>query len=247
MTRVYRAASAVIANSANTQSLIVGLGLPAERVPVVHPGVDPTRFRPGVDGRSIRQALLRGGDTVLLSVGRLQLRKGHDLVIEAVAALRDRLPGLRYAIAGDGEERGRLETLASARGVADAVTFMGPVPADDLPACYAACDIFVMPNRQEGADIEGFGIVFLEAAAAERPAIGGRSGGAPEAIEAGLTGLLVGGTDPQELAAVIERLAGDPGLRAALGRAGRERVVNGFTWDHAAARVAAIHAAAGGE
>ena len=243
MTRVYGAAEAVIANSVSTQSLLLCLGLPKERVPVVYPGVDPDRFHPGVDGRDLREALLRGGDTLLLSVGRLQRRKGHDLVIDAMAALRDVTRGLRYVIVGEGEERGRLERMVSERRLTDLVTFAGAVAEETLPAYFAASDVFVMPNRREGADIEGFGIVFLEAAASGKPTIAGNSGGAPEAIEHERTGLLVGGTDARELADVIARLVRDPANREKLGRAGRARVLHAFTWDHSAARVAAIHAA----
>lgn len=241
MTRVFRSAEAVIANSRNTRDSVLALGLPDTRVHVVYPGVNPDRFHPDVDGRGFRDALLGDGDTLLLSVGRLQRRKGHDRVIEAVAALKDMLPGLRYAIVGDGEERPRLECLAAQAGVRDRVVFTGAVPEDTLPAYFAASDVFVLPNRRDGADIEGFGIVFLEAAACGKPVIGGNSGGVPEAIDHGRTGLLVDGTDVQELARAIDRLARDPAERQALGSAGRERVLRGFTWDHAAAQVVRIH------
>ena len=106
--------------------------------------------------------------------------------------------------------------------------------------------VFVMPNRQEGADIEGFGMTFLEAAASEKPAIGGTTGGAPEAVDHGRTGVLVSGTDAAELADAIVRLVRDPGEGAKLGRAGRARVLERFTWDHATAAVTAIHRDAAG-
>jgi phosphatidylinositol alpha-1,6-mannosyltransferase len=244
MTRVYRSAAAVIANSHSTRKLLLGLGLPDAHVHVAHPGVDPTRFHPDVDGRDIRAALLRGGDTLMLSVGRLQRRKGHDLAIAAMAALKDSHPGLRYAITGDGDERARLERLIVEHRLADRVIMTGVIPDHLLPNYYAACDVFLMPNRQDGEDIEGFGIVFLEAASSERSAIGGRSGGVPEAIDDGRTGLLVGGTDASELAAVMGDLATSPAKRQALGRAGRARVLRSFTWDLTAAKVAAINDAA---
>lgn len=194
-----------------------------------------------MDGRSLRASLLRGGDTLLLSVGRLQRRKGHDLAIDAMARLKPLLPGLRYVIVGNGEERTRLEGLVARHDLGDRVAFAGAVPEAMLPQYFAASDVFVMPNRQDGADIEGFGIVFLEAAASGRPSIGGNSGGVPEAVDHERTGLLVGGTDPVELAGAIERLARNPDERCAMGRAGRARVLERFTWDHAAALVAGIH------
>jgi phosphatidylinositol alpha-1,6-mannosyltransferase len=158
--------------------------------------------------------------------------------VRAVARLAADLPGLRYAIVGTGEEEPRLRALAAEAGVADRVAFAGKVPEEELPAWYAASDVFVLPNRREGEDIEGFGIVFLEAQATERPVVAGASGGAPEAIADGSTGFLVGGTDAEELAGVLRRLADSPELRARLGRAGRERVRSGFTWERAAKVVA---------
>jgi len=243
MTRVVRGAAAVIANSLSTRGLLLPLGIPEERIHVVYPGVDPDRFHPGVDGSVLRRSLLRGGNALLLSVGRLQRRKGHDLVIDAMARLKSLLPGLRYVIVGDGEEKASLERLVLSHGLADRVTFVGAVSDNALPAYFAACDVFAMPNRREGADIEGFGIVFLEAAASGKPAIGGNSGGAPEAIDPEKTGLLVSGHDAGELADAVARLSRNAGERAAFGSAARTRVLARFTWEHAAAKVAAIHAA----
>jgi phosphatidylinositol alpha-1,6-mannosyltransferase len=189
----------------------------------------------------VRRRIARSGDLLLLSIGRLQRRKGHDLVIQALAACRQALPQLRYVIIGDGDERPRLEQMVRELGLGGTVTFEGEVPADSLPAYYAACDIFVMPNRVDGVDVEGFGIVFLEAAATGRPTIGGRSGGVPEAIDENRTGLLVSGTDAPELVAALTHLAGSAELRTSMGAAGRARVVERFNWERAAADVTALH------
>jgi phosphatidyl-myo-inositol dimannoside synthase len=239
MRRVHRRAAALLANSRNTASLLTALGNPPERVHVVHPGVDPTRFRPDAASQDLRQRLGRGADLVLLSVGRLQARKGHDLVIRALPAFGTR-PILRYVIAGEGPEKDRLTALATSLGLGDRVEFLGKVPPAELPGLYAASDIFVHPNRVEGADFEGFGIVFLEAAAAGLPAIGGRSGGVPEAVEDGVTGLLVGGRDVEELQRAILSLAQSKPLRERVGAAARDRVLREFTWDRAARRVLEI-------
>ena len=243
MRLVHRGAAAVIANSRNSARLLVSMGVSAERVHVVYPGVDATRFHPGAADRRSRQAMAPHGELVMLSVGRLQSRKGHDLAIAALDSIRQEIPGLRYVIAGDGEERQRLERIVSERGLRDAVTFAGNVPDEALPALYAASDFFVHPNRVEGEDFEGFGIVFLEAAASGRAVIGGATGGVPEAVEEGVTGLLVGGTDPQELAGAIRRLALSAELRQRMGQAGRRRVLTDFTWERAAAKVSALQAA----
>jgi phosphatidylinositol alpha-1,6-mannosyltransferase len=179
---------------------------------------------------------------VLLSVGRLQTRKGHDLMIQAVRQLtRLHHRSLRYVIVGDGQERSRLEALVDECGVRDHVTFSGEVPSELLPHYFAACDIFVLPNRVEQGDVEGFGIVFLEAAAAGKPTVGGRSGGVPEAVADGVTGLLVGGTDVEELAVTIERLIDSELMRRNLGDAGRMRAVREFSWECAVERVSAVH------
>ncbi len=239
--RVCRNASTMIANSKFTAGLIGSLGVPAHRVRTVYPGVDVDRFRPDIDATAARLQLASSDGPVLLSVGRLQRRKGHDLVIEAIALLHGEFPGLQYLIAGDGQERARLEDLARARAVQQHVRFLGGVSDDQLPSLYAACDIFLMPTRQDASDVEGFGIVFLEAAATGKPSIGGRNGGVPEAVADGETGLLVEGTNSGELANAIRTLARSPTLRAAMGAAGRRRVVQSFTWERAAQEVEALH------
>jgi phosphatidylinositol alpha-1,6-mannosyltransferase len=239
-TQVCRRASSVLCNSRFSAAIVGTLGVAAPRIRVVHPGVDADRFRPDVDG-SVERAALGTAGPVLLSVGRLQRRKGHDTTIQAVAQVIQDFPGLRYVIAGDGAERPRLQKLAEELGVGSSVVFLGEVEDERLPALYAACDVFLMPTRREGPDVEGFGIVYLEAAASGRASIGGRNGGVPEAIEEGRSGLLVSGTDAEELAAAIRQLLASDTLRAEMGAAGRERVCQGFTWDHAARRVGEIH------
>lgn len=240
ITRVCHGAAAHLANSRSTGRMLEGLGVPAARIHVVYPGVDSTRFRPDVDGSEIRARHGAAGQVILLSVGRLQRRKGHDHAIAAIAQL-DRSIAVRYLVVGDGEERARLEALAGQYGVRDRVTFLGEVPADDLPRYYAACDIFLMPNRIDEGDVEGFGIVFLEAAAAGKPSIGGRSGGVPEAVAEGETGMLVSGTDTAETAEAIRSLATSEDRRRSLGARARARVCRDFTWERAASEVATVH------
>jgi phosphatidylinositol alpha-1,6-mannosyltransferase len=243
MTRVYRGAAATIANSHNTAGMLEALGVARDRIHVVHPGVDVQRFHPQNDGAPIRARFNCRDRIVLLSVGRLQRRKGHDLVLEALRHLGGSLP-LTYLIVGDGEERERLERLTSEYRLQDCVHFAGEVSSLDLPRYYAASDIFLLPNRIHDGDVEGFGIVFLEAAATGRPSIGGRTGGVPEAVADQETGLLVSGTDAAELASAIAVLAASKPMREAMGAAGRQRVCSGFTWERAAAGVSAVHAQA---
>ena len=242
MRMVYAGAEVVFANSVNTRRMLSDLGVAEDRLEIVYPGVDTQRFRPDIDGSEIRQRIAPNGEMVVLSVGRLQTRKGHDLMIKAVRHLtRVHRRSLRYVIVGDGPDRSKLEALVDESAVREYVTFSGEVSAELLPHYYAASDIFVLPNRVEQTDLEGFGIVFLEAAASGKPAVGGRSGGVPEAVADGVTGLLVGGTDVEELAATIARLMDSEQLRRRLGDAGRERAVREFGWDCAAGRVSTIH------
>jgi phosphatidylinositol alpha-1,6-mannosyltransferase len=240
MKLVYRGASAAIANSHNTARLLVEEGFTASRIRVVHPGVDCGRF--AVERSMERRRRFAADDEILLlSVGRLQRRKSHDLVLKALAQLTPALPRLRYVIAGDGEERARLAQLTRDLSLTGRVTLLGAVDDADLPGLFAASDVFVLPTRVDEHDFEGFGIVFLEAAAAGLPSIGGRNGGVTEAIVEGETGLLVSGTSVEELADAIAALVGSTEMRRRMGEAGRRRAREQFTWEQAAAQVAALH------
>jgi phosphatidylinositol alpha-1,6-mannosyltransferase len=242
MRQVYRHASAAIANCHNTARLIESTGWHRNHVRVVYPGVDSLRFNPDADVDNLRSRFAARGELLLLSLSRLQPRKGHELVLRALPRLLRDMPGIRYVIVGEGGERPRLEALAKDlqldRGV---VHFTGEVPELEVPAYYAACDVFVLPTRVTPPDFEGFGLVFLEAAAAGKPSVGGRNGGVPEAVAEGETGMLVGGEDVDELARALRSLCESPHLRQRMGEAGRQRAIRDFTWEHAALAVSRIH------
>jgi phosphatidyl-myo-inositol dimannoside synthase len=242
MRRVHAGASIAITNSKNSAQVLASVGFDPTRMRVVYPGVNGDRYRPDVDGREVRRRFDAPPGQLLLSVGRLQRRKGHDLVIEALDALQAELPDLTYLIVGDGAERSRLEKLVHERGLERRVRFEGEVPADRLPAYYAAADVFVLPTRMDDGDFEGFGLVFLEAAASGKPVIGGRTGGVPEAVADLETGLLVDGGDVRQLVDAIRALATSAELRTRYGAAGRQRTERDFTWQRAADAVLAIHA-----
>ena len=184
----------------------------------------------------------RPGDRFgLLTLARLSPRKGHLTVLEAVHRLQGRIPGLRYVIAGDGPQRDRLEARAGELGIREQVRFTGDVTETEKAALLHDCDLLVLPNQDlplpgGGIDTEGFGIVFLEAAACGKPVIGGRAGGVPEAVLDGRTGLLVDPESPGDLAEAIYRLWSDRDFAAALGRAARARAEREFTWQRIAAR-----------
>jgi phosphatidylinositol alpha-1,6-mannosyltransferase len=175
----------------------------------------------------------------VLTVGNLVERKGHDMVIRTLPKLIRRIPELTYLIVGNGTHRETLDRLAWEVGVRDRIVFAGHVDAADLPAVYALGDVFVMPSRVQPAEceVEGFGLVYLEANACGKPVIGGRSGGIPEAIVDGETGFLVDPEAADEIAQRLEAILTDRELAEGMGRRGRARVQAHFSWADAATRV----------
>ena len=237
--------SAVLVNSRFTAERLRALVGDTFQAICLPPGIDPDRFA-AADGAAVRARHGLNGGPVLLSVARLVERKGQDTVIRALPALLEREPELRYVVVGSGPAEEGLRRLAAAEGVARQVVFAGAVRDDDLPAYYRACDIFVMPTRYDPADgqVEGFGIAFLEAAAAGKPSVAGAAGGAAEAVLDGQTGLVV---DPQDLRAVggaILRLVEDRDLADRLAATGARRVQAQFDRRRFGPRVRAVLAAA---
>ena len=206
------------------------------------PGVDLDTFRPDVPGRPVRDRYGLADRPVAVCVSRLVPRKGQDVLIRALPAVRERVPDARLLIVGGGRYARQLHRLAERAGVADAVTFTGAVPYRELPEHFAAGDVFAMPcrTRRLGLDVEGLGMVYLEASAAGLPVLAGDSGGAPDAVQDGITGEVVPGAD---LAAVADRLAGllaDRPRAQAMGRAGRQWTEQAWRWDLIADRLAEL-------
>jgi phosphatidylinositol alpha-1,6-mannosyltransferase len=232
--RSLREADRVLAVSRFTSNLLRDLGISPDRIQILHPGCDVEYFRPSEPRPETRDRLLRGRGAarVLLTVGNLVARKGHDMVIRALPSIKASVPNLVYLIVGEGPYRPELEKLTTALNVADRVIFAGQLPDEQLSDIYAIADVFVMPSRMhlDKCDVEGFGIVFLEANACGKPVIGGRSGGVPEAILEGVTGLLVCPEDPADLARALERLFTNPDLAHRMGHDGRARAVAQFAW-----------------
>src|SRR5262249_11499260 len=181
---------------------------------------------------------------VVVTVGRLdEIRKGYDTVIRAMRAILARVPDAIYAIAGPGGRGEELLGMARRLGVERAVRVLGFVPDDDLPALYAASDVFVMPNRDIGdGDTEGFGMVFLEASASGRPVIAGRCGGTADSVIDGETGFRIDPEDDRSLADHVVALLTDRGLARKLGERGRAFSEEGFDWSSRAAHVATVSA-----
>lgn len=206
-------------------------------VRVVHPGVwepPPESLKPRV--ADLRRDLGLGDGPVLFTLARLARSKGIDLVIETLGDLTRAFPGLSYLVAGAGPERAWLERRADELGVSASVRFLGCVDEGMKQALLALCDVYVMPSRMiPGGPWEGFGMSYLEAAAAGRPSVGGRVGGTADAIVDGVTGLLVDSSDPRPTFDALSRLLADASLRTRLGQAGRARVRREFLWPTVAA------------
>ncbi len=234
--RMLRSVDLAVPVSRFTADILGAQGVSSERIQVAPNGVDAHRFAPG-DGAAFRRAHGLGSGPLLGTVCRLVPRKGIDTVIDALGEIEAAIPGVRYVIGGGGPDRARLEARARQRGVADAVRFVGRVADDALADFMTAADVFVMPARSEPPDVEGFGLVFLEAGGCETAVLGARAGGVPDAIVAGETGALIEPDDPQALAAAAVELLGDPELRARYGAAARARILAACTWDHVAAKI----------
>ena len=207
-------------------------------VSVMYPGADVEAFRPGIPTDRVRERHGLAGRPVVACVSRLVARKGQDVLIRAMPLVRRRVPDVVLLVVGDGPHRSTLERLA-ARAPSGSVAFAGQVSEADLPSYYAAGDVFAMPCRSRlgGLEVEGWGNVFIEAAACGRPVVVGDSGGAPESVVDGETGVLVDGRNVEQVADAVSRLLEDPALAERMGKAGRERVERFYTWPRAAAQL----------
>ncbi|HJY31387.1 MAG TPA: glycosyltransferase family 4 protein, partial [Actinomycetota bacterium] len=208
-------------------------------VSVMYPGADLEAFRPDLPYGDLTDLHGVTDRPLIVCVSRLVARKGQDVLIRAMPRIRREVPDASLLIVGDGPDRDRLDRLA-ADAPDGSVAFAGQVSEGDLPRYYRAGNVFAMPCRSRlgGLEVEGWGNVFLEAAACARPVVVGDSGGARESLAPGHTGLLVKGSDVDEVAGAVGSLLADPERADAMGRAGRERVERAFGWSRAAEQLA---------
>jgi phosphatidyl-myo-inositol dimannoside synthase len=235
--RVFRNADKVFPVSAYTgRAVLEETGAADDRVVVVHNGVNPSVFKPTPVSPAEEARYRPRGERLLLTVTRLYPYKGVDRMLEALPAIAQAVPGVRYLVVGEGPDLQRLQRLAARLGLEDRVSFLGRLTVAEIVSLYNLADLFVLLTREEPPDVEGFGLVFLEAAACGLPSLGGRSGGIPEAIEEGRSGWLVDPQDPRAIAATVLDLLGSPerlrraseyGLRTAPER----------TWERVADRI----------
>jgi glycosyltransferase involved in cell wall biosynthesis len=221
----------IVTNSRFTASLLPRYFQPG--IAILYPSVDP-----GIQDTAGVHVPSKGG--VILFVGRLVRRKGADDLIAAFNLLQSDIPAARLEIVGDGPERVNLEKLVTDLGLGKRVSFLGSLKGRALNEKYLECDVLVMPSRTLKDDVEGFGTVFLEAGLAGKPSIGTNSGGIPEAVIDGETGILVPEADIKELASALKRVLGDEALGKRLGENARRRVLTEFTWEETTRRLVQI-------
>ena len=206
------------------------------------PGVDDQAFHPGVDGSAVRESYGLGDRPVVVCVSRLVARKGQDMLIRSLPLIHRRVPDAAVLIVGDGSQRDDLEKLVDKLGLRRDVVFTGRKAWVDTPAYFAAGDVFCMPTRtrKAGFEIEGLGIVYLEASACGLPVVAGDSGGAPDAVQDGVTGYVVNGRATEEIAERVSALLLDRELAREMGQWGRRWVEQRWRWDDLAAELAAL-------
>lgn len=225
MRRVFEKAAAVIAISHFTAGLVKRAAAGAY-VAVIHPVVEPGRFT----ARGEYNPAVIAGKRIILSVGRLVDSKNHETIIRALPAVIAGHPDVVYRIVGDGPRKEDLAALAAGLGLSEKVIFEGYVPDEDMPLYYQACDVFALVSRAipVSGEVEGFGIVFLEAAACAKPVVASKSGGIPDAVRDGVTGILVEPHDEKAVSDALLRILSDADLAARLGENGRTRVEESF-------------------
>jgi glycosyltransferase involved in cell wall biosynthesis len=229
----YLGAQLVFANSEATAQIIKQFGVPHTKISILHPGIRPENLQPHTPEtlKHILSQLDLVEDQYILTLARLIPRKGIDLLIRAFAEIAGDFPDPVLIVAGDGPDASALRALAAGLAVSHRVRFLGTVSHEAKRALLQGCKFFVMPNRPVTGDMEGFGIVFLEAAMLGKAVIGGNNGGVPDAVIDGENGLLVDtSASHQPLAQTIQRLLVDTELRDRLGKNGRERVERDFSW-----------------
>ena len=229
---ILKNADKIIANSHYTKDLVLKLGDYSQKIEVINPALDLKKY-PKIDKAEARRKLGLKDKKIILTVGRLVKRKGHDLIIKSLPKVCNRVSDLLYIIVGSGPYEKELKNLVKKFGLKDKVRFEGRVGDKVLSYYYASSDLFCMPSRmiKEEGSVEGFGIVYLEASLYEKPVLGGRTGGVEDAVVDGETGILVDLENVNEIAQALIRLLTNQELSNKLGVQGRERVLKDFDWD----------------
>lgn len=236
--KIYARANEIVTCSEKVKERLVEFGVNERKIKVLYPAVDLGRYFPRDVSQQYLQEKGLKGRRIILTVGRLVIRKGHDKIIESLPQVAAKIPDILYCIVGIGDQEEKLRNQVRKLGLENYVRFLGRVSSEELPILYNACEVFVMPSREieQGGHIEGFGIVFLEANACGKPVIGGRSGGVTEAIRDAHTGYLVNPLSVEEIAGKILQILSHPDQAKAMGENGLQWVRSSFNWDDYAAK-----------
>ena len=205
----------------------------AQAMVKIAPGIDTGHFIPQPDSMAKRIKLGLENKKIIISVGRLVHRKGQDKLIEAMPMIIKRIPNAHLLLVGEGPYREHLENLVRKLNLQENVTFAGRILYDKLPSYLSAADLFAMPSRSRffGLEVEGLGIVYLEASACGIPVVAGNSGGAPDAVLEGITGLCVDGTNVEEIASAVIEICSDAQRASVMGANGRNWIVDQWRWE----------------
>lgn len=229
--QVCKQATKLICNSHNSANIVKRLGYASsQKIHVLHPGVDASVFVPAQEDEAFKKQMGWCGRKVVITVGRLQERKGQDMMIRAGALLKERFPELLYVIIGRGDCLANLKTLVMELQMQQHVQFLTEASDAQMIQCYQQSDIFILPNRTIGNDIEGFGMVLVEAQACGKPVIAGDSGGTKETMSLNKSGYVIDCTDPRNIATTVATLLAEPTRCLEMGEAGRQHVESELDW-----------------
>lgn len=230
---IYRRSRGIVACSESVRERLIRFGVTPEKIKVLYPGVDLDSYHSLEVPQEYLERNQLAGRRILLTVGRLVERKGHDQILRALPKIIQNFPDALYAVVGIGPHETKLRKEVRRLKLENHVRFLGKVSEEALVFLYNACRVFVMPSREisEGGHIEGLGIVYLEANACGKPVMGGRSGGVAEAIQEGETGFLIDPENPEEIAEKVTFLLSHPETARQMGARGLRRVKENFNWD----------------
>jgi phosphatidylinositol alpha-1,6-mannosyltransferase len=229
--QVCKHADIIICNSHNSANIVKRLNYASDdKIHVLHPGVDAALFVPAATDDAFKQRMGWQGRKVIITVGRLQERKGQDMMVRATALLKQQFPEILYVVVGRGECLESLQALAAELGLNDHVQFLTEVTDTQMIKCYQQGDVFILPNRTIGNDIEGFGMVLVEAQSCGKPVIAGDSGGTKETMLLNQSGFVIDCTNATSISITVAKLLADPERIAEMGKIGRKYVESELDW-----------------
>jgi phosphatidylinositol alpha-1,6-mannosyltransferase len=239
--QVCKGAVQIICNSQNSANIVQRLGYAQnDKIQILHPGVDSSKFIPAAPDPVFRQNVGWQDRKVIITVGRLQERKGQDMMIRALAELVEDMPDILYAIIGRGDCRAALEVLTKSLSLQQHVMFMDEISDEQMIQCYQQCDVFILPNRTINNDIEGFGMVLVEAQSCGKGVIAGDSGGTRETMKLNESGYIIDCTQPSLIAQTVKGLLDNPDKLKAMGESARQHVVDTLDWQAHVSQAAKI-------